>query len=518
MRKSNLEGFVRWLGIAVVVIVVLVVIAAVAIPRFVNVNQYHDRIQPALQQRLGRNVTLGDMHLSIIPLSFRVDKATIAEDPSLHSDRPFAQVQELDVSAKLLPLLHKDLQIDSLELLKPQIELIRSAQGAWNFSTLGKHGASTTEQKPGSAPALSLADLKIRDGQVAITDYQKHQSRAVYDHIDLALKDFAPDKPFSITATLHLPGAGSQAISLDGKGGPIDQSNPVNTPFNGTVKLTQVSLASAQQFLNTQALKDVDGVASGDLDINNRQGKLDSKGSLKLDQARIRGVNIGYPITLDYDIHNDLANDLLNIEKGNLKLGSTPLSIAGTINMKPTPTQLDVKLNASDVSLEEAARLAGALGVAFNPNMQIKGKMTADVHASGAATQPAMNGTLSAQDIAITGKEVPQPVNVKGIQLALAPDAIRSNNFSASTGGTSVNAQFTLTQYTTPNPGIDMTIKTANANVGELMNIAKAYGVSAADGMSGSGSVSLDLHATGPIKNPNAMNFSGSGAIQNASL
>jgi AsmA protein len=36
--------------------------------------------------------------------------------------------------------------------------------------------------------------------------------------------------------------------------------------------------------------------------------------------------------------------------------------------------------------------------------------------------------------------------------------------------------------------------------------------------MSGSGTLTLDLHATGPVKNSAAMNFSGSGQVQNASL
>ena len=52
MRKTGIEGIVRWIGIAVVIVVVLVVIAAFAVPRFVNVNQYHDRIQAELQGEL----------------------------------------------------------------------------------------------------------------------------------------------------------------------------------------------------------------------------------------------------------------------------------------------------------------------------------------------------------------------------------------------------------------------------------------------------------------------------------
>ncbi len=525
----------RKLGIIVLIIVALVVIAAFAIPRLVNVNQYHDRIQAELESRLGRKVTLGEMHLSILPLAFRVDNPVVGEDPHFQSDRPFAQAQELDISLKLWPLLHKDVQISSLDLLKPKIELIRNPAGQWNFSTLGTPQPTTApqpptpaqrptpqpappSQKPSQAPAFSLSDLKIRDGQVALTDYQKGQGRAVYQNIDLELKNFAPDKPSSVTATAHLPGPGSQIVSVDGSGGPVDQNNPINTPFDGTVKLREVSLSAAQKFLNKPAIAGLDGVASGDMHIKNQPGTLASSGTVKLADARIHNVNIGYPITADYSFTDNLNTDLLQIQKGDFKLGQTPLAVSGTVNMRPTPADLNLKLNASNVSIEEAARLAAAMGVAFNPGMQIRGRLTADLHAQGPATKPVMNGTLAANNLSISGKDVPAPVNVNAIDLALTPQSIRSNQFTASTGGTALNAQFTLTQYASPNPDIDLALNTNNAQIGELLNIAKAYGISAVNGMSGSGVLTLDVHATGPIKNTAAMNFSGSGAIRNASL
>ena len=68
-----------------------------------------------------------------------------------------------------------------------------------------------------------------------------------------------------------------------------------------------------------------------------------------------------------------------------------------------------------------------------------------------------------------------------------------------------------IAQYTSPSPTVDATFKTVNGKVDELLNIAKAYGVSAVEGMSGSGAITLDVHATGPIKNTDAMIFSGTG-------
>ncbi len=358
----------------------------------------------------------------------------------------------------------------------------------------------------------------INDGQVAITDLQKHQSRAVYDHIDLNVSDFAPDQQFSMKLTAHLPGEGKQAIWLEGKGGPIKEADMLNTPFAGTLRLDQVSTGAAQKFLNLQSLNGIDAVITGDAKVKNSGGKLASSGTIKVENARIHNVNVGYPIALDYDVADDLTNDVIQIHKGNLKLGATPISLAGTVNTKPTPSQVDLKLTASNASIAEMARLASAFGVAFGKDVDVKGQVNADIQARGAMDKPALNGNLSARNLDISGKEIPQPVKVNDISLALTPDTVRSNEFAATTGSTTVNVSFALAQYSAPNSSISATLRAPNARIGELINIAKAAGVSAVDGMSGDGTLTLDVKAQGSTKNMSALNFDGTGKISNATL
>src|SRR5207237_2720397 len=130
------------LGIALAVLVVLFLVVIFAVPALVDVDSYHGRIQSELQSRLGRPVTLGEVHLSLLPLAFRADNAAVGEDPSFQSQRPFAQASELSVSVALWPLLHKDVQVKSLQLGQPKIELIRNAAGTWNFASLGQSSAA----------------------------------------------------------------------------------------------------------------------------------------------------------------------------------------------------------------------------------------------------------------------------------------------------------------------------------------------------------------------------------------
>ncbi|HSK43288.1 MAG TPA: AsmA family protein, partial [Candidatus Binatia bacterium] len=83
---------------------------------------------------------------------------------------------------------------------------------------------------------------------------------------------------------------------------------------------------------------------------------------------------------------------------------------------------------------------------------------------------------------------------------------------------TTVNVSFALAQYSAPNSSISATLRAPNARIGELINIAKAAGVSAVDGMSGDGVLSLDVKAQGATKNMSALNFDGTGKISNATL
>jgi AsmA protein len=484
-----------------IVIAIVVAVVAIAVGIFVatfNPNDYRGTVQTKLEQQLDRKVTLGNMELGLFPLRFRVFNLSIADDPKF-SARAFIQTQELSVSVKLLPLLSKSVQIDSLALDRPSVELIKNAQGIWNFATLGQKSPSSTSSSS-SPQQFSLGELAINDGQVAITDLEDRKPRTVYDHINLKLSDFTPDSPFDLDASVHLPGAGSQEVSLKGKGGPLSHANPAATPFKGTLDLKGVVISGLQKFLQSAALVNTDGVLSGHTDIATENGKLSATGQMKFDKPRLHGIDVGYPINMDYNISDDLTNDLLRINKGDIKLGPTPLSVTGTMNSKPTPAQIDLNLKANNVSIAEIARLAAAAGIAFAPGTTVNGQISADIKAQGAADKPALNGTLAGRDVQVSGKEIAKPVAIKAVNIALSPSEIHSDNFNVTSGGTTAAVQFSMKDYTSNTPQVDATVRAPQAALPDLLAMAKAYGVTSLDKISGAGTLALDMHAAGPLQ------------------
>ena len=252
----------------------------------------------------------------------------------------------------------------------------------------------------------------------------------MYRNIDVQLDDFAPKRAFGITLGATLPGSGAQRLSVRGKAGPIAKDDVAMTPFEGTAQFDEVSIAGAQRFLELEALEGTDAVLSGSATVRNQEGLVSSNGSLRLDNTRVRGVDIGYPIAADFDLTHALQTSTLTIKTGKLRLDKTPLSLTGTINLQPETPTLDVHATASDASLAEVARLASAFGVAFGANTQVKGTARADVKARGPATTPALEGHLRLRDVSISGADFKQPVRSDAIDLTLTPAEIRSNEFS----------------------------------------------------------------------------------------
>jgi AsmA protein len=507
----------RKIAIVIGIVVLVIVVAVGVLFATFNPNDYRGTVQTKLEQQLNRKVSLGDMSLGLFPLRFRVANLSIADDPKF-GNRPFIQTQELSVSVKLLPLLSKSVEVESLTLERPSVELIKNAQGVWNFASLGQNApatappAASAPAAPSRAPApspapvassgqqFSLGELAINDGLVAITDLQDRKPRTVYNNINLKLTDFAPATPFNLDASVHLPGSGSQEVQLQGKGGPLSHANPASTPFKGTLELKGVEIGELQKFLQTPALVNTDGVLSGHTDIASVNGNLSASGQMNLDKPKLHGIDVGYPINVDYDVSDDLVNDLLKINKGAIKLGPTPVSVTGTMNSKPTPAQVDMELKANSVSISEIARLAAAAGVAFAPGTTVTGQINADIKAQGASDKPALNGTLAGNNLQISGKEIAKPVQVKTVNITLTPTDINSDNFNVTSGGTTAAVQFSMKQYTSNSPQVNATVRAPQAALPDLLSMAKAYGVTSLDKISGSGNLALDMSAAGPLQ------------------
>jgi uncharacterized protein involved in outer membrane biogenesis len=389
------------ISIAVVAILVLLVAGA----SLLNINRYRPQIQSELQKKLGRSVTLGELHLRLLPFAIKVDGLTIAELPSIPSSHPFVAAKEVYASASLMSLIRGEPQIKELTLQNPQVELIRNAAGIWNASNLGSGESGSTSSS--SQGAFTLNELKVIDGQLAVTDQRTKSPRTVYNHIDLTLAGFAPGKSFDLDAAVHFPGSGKELLSFQGKAGPLPSSGTTAFPVNGHLSLQQISLAGVNTVSAGAIPPHTDASVSGDAEISSQAEAMACRGTLELQNAVVQGAKVSYPIDARYDLKLNQKTNEIGISSATIKMGPTAVSLAGTIDSGVTPSHLNVRLQTTNASIVELSRLGGLFGVAFDNNDQVKGSLSADLTVSGVLTSPQVQGTLSstgiqAQDIALS--------------------------------------------------------------------------------------------------------------------
>jgi uncharacterized protein involved in outer membrane biogenesis len=452
-----------------IIAAVVVVVIAVAAWFLLDANRYKPEVQAKLQEQLKRDVALGDMRLGLLPLRFTVQNLSISDDPEFKASLPFTQAERLDVMVSLMGLLRGNVAIDSIEVVSPKVELIRDEKGVWNFASLAA-GAKETKE------------------------------RAVYTPIDITLSNYSPGTPFAFDIAAHLPGGAEPGIRLKGEGGPLPESGPAAMPVKATLSLTAIDVAALRQFLDSEALAMAQGVLSGETQLQSEGGKLSANGKLALDKVRVNNLDVGYPIALDYAVSADPQKSLVQVSSATLKLGPTPLTLTGSIDMNPVPMAVDLRVTTGAATITEIARLASAFGVAFSPDTQVAGQVSGDVRATGPIDKLALSGKVEARDLQISGKDVPQAVKVPTLDLAITPTEIRTNDFQATTGKTIVNGRFALKQYSSKNPTVDASLRAPGATLPEIQSIAKAYGITGLDQLNGPGNLNFDLRASGPLE------------------
>jgi len=318
-------------GLGIVAGILVLVLAASWL--LLDVNHYRGVIQAQLEQQLGRKITLGKMSLGLLPLRFQVADPVIAEDARFGQQSYFLRAENLDVQVSLLSLFRGSVNINSVELRRPSVELVKTKEGVWNFSTLGNTSTPSPAGSTGtSRRAFALDKLAILDGQIGITDLQQARPRAVYDHIDLTLLNYSAGQPFSFDLAARIQGEGRQDLRVTGSGGPVSESKPADTPFHANLILNQVGIDGLEKFLGAAMPAKAAGILSGESQLDSQSGSLAAKGLLKLDRARVNGLEIGYPISLDYNFAAKLAQGMVTIDSATLHLGQTPVSLAGSIN------------------------------------------------------------------------------------------------------------------------------------------------------------------------------------------
>ena len=164
-----MKRIAKWVGIVLAVLILIVV----SLPFLINVDQFRPTLQSDLSDALGREVTLGNLQLKILAGEVTADDLSVAEDPAFGKPA-FLQAKSLHVGVEIWPfLISRKLIVTDLIIDQPEIALVQSPSGDWNFSSLG---AASPRRPPAASPTsgrlpldLSVQLVKISNGRLTLS-------------------------------------------------------------------------------------------------------------------------------------------------------------------------------------------------------------------------------------------------------------------------------------------------------------------------------------------------------------
>lgn len=511
------------------IVIALLIVAILVLPFVVNVNDYRPRIESELTNALGRNVTVGNLSLSLWSGSLAAENIAIADDPSFSSS-PFIKAQTLNVGVEVLPLvLSKTLHITELTLSQPQVNLLRDRAGKWNFSTIGTasptkktgaappssagqapppSGAETAKTSP-STPAenpkeasspkseqsieqnLSVGKLSIKDGQVSIADTAKANKPHVYKNVNVTVKDFSYTSQFPFTLTADLPGGGN--INLDGNAGPINPSDASITPVQAKLDVKGLDV-DASGFMDPSS--GISGVANFNGTLNSNGTEAQSSGDATIDRLKVspKGSPAQRSVALKYQTTYELQKQVGNI-KADVTVGKAVAKLSGNYDLHNDSPALSMKLNADNMPVDDLETLLPALGVTLPSGSSLQGgTLSADMSVNGPVEKLVITGPVKLVNTKLHGFDMGSKMSAISMLSGVKTGSdTEIQTFSSNVHVAPAGIQTSNVNLVVPSLGTvtgDGTVSPANAldyKMKAALNGTAIGGASALAGLSGKG-------------------------------
>lgn len=200
----------------------LVILAVAIFVATFDADRYRPMLVSKLQEAIGKPVGLERLSLGWHGgIALQLQGLAISDDAQAGTAEPLLQVESASAIVRLLPLLRKEVQVASIVLSRPQVHVVRDAQGRVNL--LGLAAAMSPAAAPsrpasvgGTAVSFNIASLRVEDGTLHWTDAATRPPTELrLNRLDVAVTHIALGHPMDIdmtgalateTSNLHLSG------------------------------------------------------------------------------------------------------------------------------------------------------------------------------------------------------------------------------------------------------------------------------------------------------------------------
>lgn len=212
-----MKAFGKILGLFILGLLLIIVALGFALTHLFDPNDYKDEIRKLARDKAHVELTLnGDIGWSLFPwLGLELHDASVATLAQPQS--PFANLQLLGLSVRVLPLLRREVQMSDVRIDGLELNLQRDAQGHGNWEDFGKPLPGDPAQ-PAPAPAgnepsataehgrplkLDIDSLTVNNARVGYLDEQSGRTFSA-ESIQLSTGAIHPATDIPVTLTAFL--------------------------------------------------------------------------------------------------------------------------------------------------------------------------------------------------------------------------------------------------------------------------------------------------------------------------
>lgn len=196
-------------------LVLLVIVAVVIFVATFDANTYKPQIIEQVENATGRDFSIDDdISLSVFPwIGLKVENAWLGNAKGFSANK-FAAIKQLDIKVNVLPLLKKQVEINTIRLhgLNVSLEVAKNKTNNWSDLSQGKtadDAADKVVQDEQSASASSpLQSLKVEGFEFVdahiVYDDRSTGSKATVSDLNLQTSAIEFDKPVEVSFSAHI--------------------------------------------------------------------------------------------------------------------------------------------------------------------------------------------------------------------------------------------------------------------------------------------------------------------------
>ncbi len=266
----------RWRKTKITLAIIAILLLALLVPPFISLNAYRRQMTASISRSLGRHVQIQSMHLQLLPTpGIVLENFTVDENPAFGSE-PALIAPSVVATLRVSSLWRRPIEVSSINMDRPSVNLVRDAAGQWNFSSILLQAARTphaptTQPHPSSTPRfpyieMSHARINFKDGLVKLPFSLFDADFGIWQQSDNRWRVRLRAQPVRTDLDLDLADTGT--LRLDGSIGRTTDLDTLPVHLNlswHNAQLGQASRLLSGQDLGWRGQLNMDGTLRGSL-------------------------------------------------------------------------------------------------------------------------------------------------------------------------------------------------------------------------------------------------------------